>query len=290
MASGKGDEIRDTDERRIRLDQKPMFYGEYPNIDAEQYPSGRQIVVGNEQGAEYYRSESRRHYNEGVESSNYRETSFNKGPVHKGTPQGITTTTGKSEDSMVGDNQRSGVFKSTHGEVKKWSTSAKGKGSVSKHDGPSAHGSLGSQWSVHASNSPGGDGVFMGDGDQHSSTRGDRVAYHVGTHVTVNKGERYEDVQEGNKGTVVGKKYKMHSKEDMTLESESKITLKVGSSYVILTPAYVIAYYQSPANASMLVNSAHVHIRKNDNRIFVDDTGCWSTKAMAVKDDGNDNV
>jgi len=289
--------IQDTDERRSRMDKKAMFYGTYPWVDAEQYPSGHQTVHGNEEGAEYHRTESRSHVHERLASSNNRETIFNLGPSHTGSPQGTTSTIGKSRDSMTVENERSGVFGSGHGETKKWQTSATGKGTVSKRDGPAAAGSLGSTWSVSASSSAGGDSTGMVDGDQHSSTRGDKVAYHVGTHVTVNKGERYEDIQNGNKGTVVEGKYSTNASKtsnhksgsDYTIESSTMIRLKVGSCYVEIKPNYIMCYYNDPTT-SMLVTQEHVHIRKNDNRIFVDDQGCWSTKPIVTKNDPYDST
>lgn len=233
-----------SDDRRNRMDKRAMFYGTYAQqIDVNQYPSGFQEIHGHAQGGEYHRTESRGHVAEQLGSSNYRNTAFSLGPVHKATPQGITDSVGKSTDRNNVENVRSGVHGGTHGETKKHVTRGIGKSQVTKRDGPAATGTLASNWNVTASSSAGGHDTVMGDGNQHSSTRGDRVSYHVGTHVTVNKGERYEDVQEGNKGTVVNGKYKLdtsdtttiNASKDITITSDSKITLRVGESEIELT-------------------------------------------------------
>jgi hypothetical protein len=80
-----------------------------------------------------------------------------------------------------------------------------------------------------------GDMISEHSGSEYTSIDGDRCASVGGNRIEMVDGECSLHVQSGNMDTrVEGGKAKIYSGDDMTLESASKITLKVGSSTIVI--------------------------------------------------------
>lgn len=60
--------------------------------------------------------------------------------------------------------------------------------------------------------------------------------------------------------------------------------LRRGDGYTRIKDKEIMNYYKDE-KISTRVTDQHVHIRHNDNRIFVDEQGCWTTKPIQVKQD-----
>jgi hypothetical protein len=65
------------------------------------------------------------------------------------------------------------------------------------------------------------------------------------------------------------------------------ITIKHGATVVILTGQKVVGYYENEQK-SFLVDKDHTHIRCKEFRIWVDETGCWATVPVLVRQDSKD--
>jgi phage gp45-like len=70
--------------------------------------------------------------------------------------------------------------------------------------------------------------------------------------------------------------------------AKDKITAHHGDCKVIVEDKKILCQWKDDT-VSMRVDEKHVHIRYKGMRIWVDETGCYSTKAMEVKEDPNDN-
>ncbi len=73
------------------------------------------------------------------------------------------------------------------------------------------------------------------DGDQHHNVLGDKVTFIQGTKYEQISGEKGTHLPSGNMDTQLdGGKYRVKAADDILIESDSKITLKVGSSTIVI--------------------------------------------------------
>ena len=74
----------------------------------------------------------------------------------------------------------------------------------------------------------------------HSSTNGDHISTVIGTYYHTVVGEHGVNVQKGNSDTKINDgEYKVFSKGNFLLESETRIQLKVGASLITIEPSKI---------------------------------------------------
>jgi len=92
----------------------------------------------------------------------------------------------------------------------------------------------------HKFESTAGDKTQVLDGNLHSTYKEDRVVAVGKNDINmVNEGDYAMHVQSGNWDTDIAKKARFYSGDDILIESETKITLKVGNSRIIIEPNHI---------------------------------------------------
>lgn len=67
-------------------------------------------------------------------------------------------------------------------------------------------------------------------------------------------------------------------------QTAKKTTTKRGEGHVTVEDSDIFNYYKDQT-ISTRVNKDHVHMRFKANRVWVDESGCWTTKPIQVRDD-----
>lgn len=222
---------------------KTTFDGEYPYIQAFQTLGGHTIIFDNTPGKETIRLSHGGNTNPG----SYMEWSVNgkfvqvvRDNFFNYTKGGTTSTIDGATDTRVKSHERKSVSGGSHSEIA-------GKKSEAVQGGSTTI-TQGTQSSIIVSASPGGENDHYTAGDEtsvHSGNKNSMVEGDVfnvinGNLIVQNKGENFETVQGGNKSSVIEGKYKLDAESDITIESQTKITLKVGESTITMTPSGII--------------------------------------------------
>jgi hypothetical protein len=128
-----------------------------------------------------------------------------------------------------------------------------------------------------------GDKKTMVGGDTLSVTKGDQMTGVVGK--TVMKiGKGIEVKGDSTIQSKIDAEADLQFGGDLTIESRTKITLKVGQMSIIITPDKIIAQAGGPER-SMVVNDEHTHIRNGGARIFCKEGTPYSTEPIQIGPD-----
>jgi hypothetical protein len=169
------------------------------------------------------------------------------GQVHQSGGKGYTQHFEGTTDERAGGDHRGQVKKESMNLTGDTGGASKGEQDISTSKGTATKGSEKDMHGIGV-----GDGASSHDGNSFSQQRGDRVEMVKGTNVRVTEGEDAKFVISGNGSDVYQKSFKIHVGEkfkhevldkydtkassDLVIESETKITFKVGGSTIVMTP------------------------------------------------------
>lgn len=169
------------------------------------------------------------------------------GQYHQSAGKGMTSTVEDHSDSRTGGGERSQVKDERATTTGGGTFTAGGAQDISVNKDTKTEGTTKDKHSITK-----GDSVGSADGNSFSQSRGDQVQMHKGQSIRVTDGEDGHYVINGNGSSVyensykiyAGKKFKHEVKDkydtkassDLVIESETKITFKVGGSTIVMTP------------------------------------------------------
>lgn len=214
------------------------YEGEYPNLHVTQGADGHQRIRSLEPGKESYFSVEPTGNYTGYGPQGQR-VSVAVGKTHDYVGDGSSSTIDGHADQKVGSTMRTNVDGGVSREV--GGSSYEGVGEVA------ISGSLDSRIDA----SVGGDGFQITEGNIVTDHTGDVNHNITGTYVNQVTEDRADiigrdfaiNVQGGSMDTQVdGGKVRIRATQDILIESDTKITLKVGGSYMEITPSKIVVY------------------------------------------------
>ena len=163
------------------------------------------------------------------------KTSLNSGDVMSYTAGGSATNVDGHVDQSARSTMRSSITGDHSIQIGRNSSSFVAGQQVAARGGPEIRrGAPGSDTKTY--NSSGGDVVNEHTGNYHESYKKNLVTSITKNYVTmVNEGDYALHVQSGNYDTHIKSKARFYADGDILIESKSKITLKVGSSTIVIT-------------------------------------------------------
>jgi|APCry1669189534_1035231.scaffolds.fasta_scaffold03148_5 hypothetical protein len=210
---------------------KLPFKGNYPNIHVYQDASGYQIIRSLEPGSEaHFEVQPSGSYTGHAADGSRVEAVYSKTHAYHG--DGVSQTVDGEHDQKVSGNMRSNSDGGRSSENAGDSYSGGGGHTVSSGADTSVTHSEGDIYHMSA-----GDHVSDHTGDVHQSITGDYVQSVTGNRSEIINGEWAINSQGGNVDLQIdGGKLRNYCAQDILIESQTKITLKVGGSTITITP------------------------------------------------------
>ena len=210
------------------------FQGEYPNLQVSQDAAGNQSIKSIEPGKEssFEVKPSGSYEGHGPDGA---KVSVTVGKEHKYNADGVSSVADGHSDTKVSGSSRSTVAGGSHSETGGNKYDGAGGASVSGSGDSQINHSSGDGFSITEGNL-----VTDHTGHVNHNYNGDYVEVTNGHKVTIVNGENGITVQSGNMDTQVSDgKYRVKASDEITIDSDTKIILKVGSSTVVITPSGV---------------------------------------------------